>query len=130
MNFQSVALAYFVIGAVMFGGGAVDFQDAGVTQFFLDKNEEGFTPPDREPGKKTPLSAVQGVVGAILGIIDAITGGIVLVFNLAVSLLGYLNWPITVLLAANAPPAAVLLVGGTFTASFYLSVINLISSGS
>lgn len=130
MNFQSVALAYFVIGAVMFGGGAVDFEEAGVTQFFLDQNEQGFAPAEAELGQKSPQSAIQGVVGAILGIIDAITGGIVLVFNLAVSLLGYLNWPITVLLAANAPPSAVLVVGGTFTASFYLSVINLISSGS
>lgn len=130
MNFRNLALAYFVIGGVMLGGGAVDFEDAGVTQFFIDQEGSTFSPAEAEPGQKSPESALDGVVGAILGIIDALTGGIILVFNLAVALLGYLNWPITVLAGANAPPMAVLMLGGTFTAGFYLSVIQLVSSGS
>lgn len=130
MRFTNVILAYFVIGVVMFGGGAIDYQDSGVSTFFVETNKTttaagGNNSTTLKPSAEAEsgLSAIGGAIGDLVG---QFLGAIQLVYNLIVGLLGFLNWPIIVLLGVNAPPLAVLLIGGTFSAAFYLSVIRLI----
>jgi len=121
MRFTRIVLLYFVLGAVMFGGGAISFQEAGVAGFFVEDRADGFGPSDAD-------DELSGLDGAITQLVGEFLGAIQLVYNLVVGLLGYLNWPIVVLLSHNAPPQAVLLLGGSFTAAFYLGVIRLVQS--
>lgn len=120
MRFGQIILAYFVIGAVMFGGGAISFQDAGVTKFFVDDAGDTFETSDNASGTLDRLG------NAITNLINAALGAIQLIYNLVVGLLGYLNWPILVLSTNNAPPIAVLLLGGSFQVAFYVSVVRLV----
>jgi len=122
MRFTRMILAYFVIGSVMFGGGAISFEEAGVAGFFVDDLGDGFGPSENSQNQ---LSGVGNAIGQLVG---EFLGAIQLVWNLIVGLLGFLNWPIIVLMSNNAPPMAVLLIGGTFSAAFYLGVIRLIQS--
>lgn len=41
VSFSNILVAYFVIGSVMVGGGAIDFQESGVPGFFVDETEAG-----------------------------------------------------------------------------------------
>lgn len=122
MRFTNIIMAYLVIGIVMFGGGAVDFEDSGVTTFFVDQSGSDIE-PDQEATNKS-----QNVGGAIKSVIDKLVGPIVIVWNLAVSFISYLNWPVIVLMSADAPPVMTLLLGVPLTAGFYLSLIRLVKT--
>jgi len=119
-RFSSIILAYFVVGAVMFGGGAISYEESGVASFFVEQDGGQFGPAqDAE-------EELGGIGTAISNLVGQFIGGIQLVYNLVVGLLGFINWPIIVLSQNNAPPIATLLIGGSFTVAFYGSVIRLI----
>lgn len=121
MQLSDVVVVYFVIGAVMVGGGQLDLADAGVTSFFVEEDDQG----DLQPAGNAS-SQVDDTGGAISTVVSLAVGGIVLVWELALGLFNFLHWPILTLQQANAPPMAVLLLGGSFTASFYLAIIGLV----
>jgi len=104
----------------MFGGGAIDLADAGVTQVFIDDGPGGIAPDD------DTTQSLQGVGGAIQSVVDQFAGPIVIVWNLVTGIMTFVNWPITVLNGVNAPPIAVVGLGGSLTAAFYLSVVRLV----
>jgi hypothetical protein len=117
-----IVLIYFVIGAVMFGGGAVSYDDSGVTQFFVTKDPDGVSPAD-EPEQK-----LDGVSGVITNLVGAFGGPAILVWNLFVGLLTYIHWPLVVLIENAAPPRVTVLLGGTFQVAFYMAAIRLVKS--
>lgn len=121
VSFSDIILVYLVIGIVMFGGGAIDWDNAGVAKFFVDNPNDGDITVKENATEKT-----QGVGGAIKSIVDQLAGPIVIVWNLAVALISFMNWPIIVLLSQNAPPVMVLMLGVPFNAAFYLSLIRLV----
>jgi len=126
MQLSDVVLVYFVIGAVMVGGGAVDLggtggQGAGIVGFFVEEDASG----DLQPSNET-TSQIDNTGGAISTVVNLAVGAALLVWNLASGLFNFINWPILVLLQHNAPPMAVLLIGGSFTAAFYMAVIGLL----
>lgn len=122
MRFTRVILLYFVLGTVMFGGGAISYEQSGVSSFFVEHDSGSFAPSDKTSNE------LEGIGGAISQLVGEFIGAVQLVYNLAVGLFGFLNWPIVVLLSTNAPPMAILLIGGTLTAAFYLSIITLVRS--
>jgi hypothetical protein len=117
-----MVLLYFILGTVMFGGGAVDYSEAGVAGFFVEHDSGSFAPTDKAE------SQIDNQSNAITNLVGEFLGGIQIVWNLTIGLMGFLNWPIIVLLSVGAPPMAVLLVGGSLSASFYLSIITLVRS--
>lgn len=126
MQLSDVILVYFVIGAVMVGGGAVDVgasggQGPGIVGFFVEEDADG----EIQPGQNA-TGNIDDAGGAISSIVNLAVGAIVLVWNLASSLFSFINWPILVLWQNNAPPMATLLLGGSFTAAFYMAVIGLL----
>lgn len=126
MQLSDVVLIYFVIGAVMAGAGHVDIgasggQGAGIAGFFVEEDGNGDLQPRQNTSDNLDKSG-----GAIASIVSLAVGAIVLVWNLASSLFTFINWPIFVLLQKNAPPMAVLVLGGSFTAAFYMAVIGLV----
>ncbi|WP_435125364.1 hypothetical protein [Halobaculum sp. D14] len=122
MRFTNIILAYLIIGAVMWAGGAVAYGQSGVNQFFIQEDDGQLSPGEQ------PAQEVSGVGNTIKNVIASFGGPLVLIWNLVTGLLTWLNWPITVLLAVNAPPKVVVLLGGPMTASFYLSTIRVVRS--
>jgi len=123
MQISKILVMYFVIGAVMFGGGAVTFDNSGVTAFFVDMADDGSVEPDSDTQDK-----LTGLSGAITSLVGQFGGPLVLVWNLVVGIVAYLHWPVTVLVDNHAPPRVTLLLGGTFTAMFYVALISLVRS--
>lgn len=123
-QFQKVVMAYFVIGSVMWGGGALDFQDAGVAKFFVTVNGNSVS------GSQSLSSNLGGIGGSIQAVLNFAIGGVQLLWNLIVGLIGYLHWPIIALQSANAPPKVTVLVGGGFVAAFYLSLAGAVVTSS
>lgn len=123
MDYSNIILAYFVIGVVMFGGGAINYQNAGVATFFVDQQASGGFGPAQESQQD-----IESIGGAITDLIGQAFGAIALVYNLILGLLIYLHWPVFVLSSNNAPPMATVLLGGSFTVAFYMSVVRLVTA--
>jgi hypothetical protein len=121
-TFRNIIIAYFILGAVMMGGGAVTYEEAGVPQFFIEKSDGQLSPQDG------PQETTSGIGGQIKASVDSFAGGLMIIWELVTGLFSYMNWPIVVLSANNAPPMAILLLGGPPTAAFYGSVVGLIRS--
>ena len=120
-RFSDMIIAYLVIGAVMFGGGAISWDQSGVAQFFVSQDDDGgLSASDNTDENLT------GISGALNSVVDMVAGPILVIWDLVVGLIAYLNWPIIVLLSNNAPPMLVLLLGVPFNAGFYLSVLRLL----
>lgn len=122
MRFSSIVMSYLIIGVVMFGGGAVALDDAGVANWFVEGDNGSFVPSTNS------MSNAQGIGGAISSVVSLAVGTVLLVWNLAIGLIAYLNWPLIVLYSNNTPPMMVLLLGGGYTAAFYLSLIRLVKT--
>lgn len=120
MRFSDVILAYVVIGGVMFGGGAIAWDDAGVAGWFVEDTSTGFEPSDNTTGK------AQDVEGSIKNIVGQFAGPLVIVWNFVVAFVSFINWPIVVLASNNAPPVIILILGVPLTAAFYLSLVRLV----
>lgn len=120
MRFSEVIMVYFVIGVVMFGGGALDFGQAGVASNIVQMEDGSWSVNPQL------FAELAGADNSVSQVITVAVGGISLVFNLIKMMFGFLNWPILALQGAGAPPLAVLLLGGGFTAAFYLSVGQVI----
>jgi hypothetical protein len=123
-QFTKVVLAYFTIGAVMWGGGALKFGESGLAQFFVS-NDAGHV-----SGSEV-LGANLGNLGSgINSVINFAIGGVMLFWNLIVGFVGYLHWPIIVLSSHNAPPRVTVLVGGAFVLVFYMGLAGAVVSSS
>lgn len=118
---SNIVLIYFVIGAVMFGGGAVTWDNSGPSQFFIDIDSEGDVSPADEPGDQ-----LTGVSSVITNLVGAFGGPAILVWNLFVGLIGYIHWPVIVLLENQAPPRVTVLLGGTLQVAFYMATIRMV----
>lgn len=122
IRFSRIVLLYFVLGAVMFGGGAVTYDDSGVTKYFIDEDGENVAAGNE------PSSNLQGVAGAITSLVGQVGGATVLVWNLAVGVVSFLNWPIVVCIENGVPPSVTVLLGGSPTVMFYGSLVTLVRS--
>lgn len=121
MNFSNIIMAYFVIGAVMFGGGAIQWDESGAAQFFVNNNSGDVA------GSEQAASNLGGIGGAIQSVVDMVAGPLILVWNLIVGLLSFMHWPVVVLESHNAPPSITILLGGSFTVAFYMSLLGLVT---
>lgn len=117
---SNIIMAYFVIGVVMWGGGVVGFGDAGVATIFFDQDQDGISTDDEASQN---LDEQTGIIQQLAALA---VGGLVFVVNLVTIFIQFLNWPIFVLLQNNAPPVMTVLLGGSFSAGFYLSMFSLI----
>jgi hypothetical protein len=121
VRFSNILAAYFVVGALLWAGGAIQWGQTGVAGLIVDTPEEGVEvnneTADQLQQRGGPIQEAAGALGA---------SPILAVWNLLVGLIGYLFWPITVLQGVNAPPRIVVLLGGTPTVLFYGSFIRLI----
>jgi len=121
VRFSNIVLAYLMIGAVMWAGGAVAWGDAGINQFFIDQSSDGTIEATQGPQEE-----LGGVGSTIQNVIASFGAPLVLIWNLVTGIISWLNWPLAVLVSVNAPPRITVLVGGPMTAAFYLSIIRVV----
>lgn len=119
---SNIVMIYFIVGAVMFGGGAVTWDNSGPTQYFLTMSG-GHVHPSDQTG-----NALGNVGPSLVNLIATFGGGALLVWNLIVGLISFLNWPIFVFLDANAPPPVTIIIGGSLTVAFYMALIRVVRS--
>jgi hypothetical protein len=121
MRLSRVVMAYFVMGAVMWGGGVLAWDDAGVGQLLI--SDAG---TDAEVNQQTSedLSQLGGPIQTALSTVES--AGLVAIWNILVKLVGYLNWPLVAMFAVDAPPRILVIGGGTPTMAFWVSFIRLV----
>lgn len=124
MNIGNLILAYFVIGTMMWGGGVLAFEEAGVITSVVDNNGGDVQVNESLSGKVDEQDSVIG------GVVSAFGGGLLIVWNMFIILVKFIHWPIITLAQNNAPPQITVLLGGGMTLSFYLAIIMLVSRSS
>lgn len=122
MRFENVVVAYFVVGALMWGAGVIQWSQAGVGVLFIDQSPGG----GDVDINSTTSEDLENAGGPIQQAANSISGGLIAVWNLMVRLIGFLTWPITVLQSVNAPPRIVVLGGGTPTTAFFATLLRVI----
>jgi hypothetical protein len=125
MRFAQIVMAYFLIGALMWAGGVVDWSDSGVGGVLID--DPGVGDADTEVDESTQQD-LEGIGGVIQQAVQTGAGGLIAVWNIAIQLIGYLFWPITTLVSLDAPPRAVVIFGGTPTVAFLGAVLRLVKT--
>ncbi len=124
-RFSSILIVYFIIGAVMWGGGAIVWADAGVGNFIIDEPSD-FDDPNAQGVNSEASGALEKLGQPIQNLVGTIGGGLIAIWNLMVQFIGYLFWPITVLQSAGAPTRVVVLGGGSLVIAFIGSFIRTI----
>jgi hypothetical protein len=122
LRFTQIVLAYLLIGAVVWGGGAVAYGNAGPIQYFIAQEDGADLVVASEPS-----GAIENTGQTITNVISQFGGPVVLLWNFVVQVTGWLNWPLFTLMRANAPPRIIVTLGGGFTAAFWLSLAALIA---
>lgn len=113
-----VVIAYFLIGALMWAGGVIDWQEAGVGSVFVDP-EGNATSTNASTGEQLEQAGgpIQQAANTVSG------GGLLAVWGLVTSILAFLFWPVTVLQSVQAPSEIVVLVGGPLVVAFFMAII-------
>ena len=117
MRFQKVILAYFVIGALLWSGGVIQWNETGMVGYMMD------SPGEVNEGTSDELQSVGGPIQQAVG---DLTGGLVAIWNILVQLFGYLFWPILTLQSVSAPPRVTVLVGGSLTVALLGAFIRIV----
>lgn len=122
MRFSNVIMAYFIIGAVMWGGGVIAWSDAGVGSLFIE-DPDG----DTVGTNSSTADALESISGPIKQAASTVGGaGLLAVLGLFVKLFSFLFWPITTLIGVGAPISVTVLFGGSLTTAFYVSLIRVV----
>ena len=124
MQIGNLLLAYFVIGTMMWGGGVLTFEEAGVINSVvtLDDGNVGVN--------ESFANEIDKQDSVISGVVNAFSGGLTIVWNLIKIVFKFIHWPLTTLIQTHAPPQITILLGGGMTLSFYIAVIKLVSRSS
>lgn len=121
MRFQNLILAYFLVGAMMWGGGAIQWDDTGVATLIVsvdngDVDAQEDTKDDAEKMGGPIQEGLQSVGG----------GALLAVWNFVVKFLGFLFWPVLATQTIGSPTRVVVLVGGGLTTAFLGAIIRLV----
>lgn len=122
MRFRYIILAYFVIGAMMFGAGLITWQEGGLVGTFVENDASGVS------GNEETNEQISETGSTITQLVDAFGGPIIIIWNFVDRVLGFIHWPIVTLANNNAPPRITILLGGGFVVGFYMSLVGLVRS--
>jgi len=117
MRLQNIILAYFLIGAVMWAGGAIAYEDVGIGQEFVNQSDSGVVPDEQR------AEDVDDSSGAIQSVTESLVGGLAAGLGLLSTITGDLFWPPTVMTVLGAPTPVAVLLGGAPTVAFYGVII-------
>lgn len=121
MRFGNIVLAYFLMGAILWGGGVIHWNQAGVGSVVIQHADKNAT-VNASTGQQ-----LQGMKGPIETAVSSVFGGgLLAVIGLLFAFFEYIFWPITTLLGVHAPMVVVVTLGGGLTMAFIVSAISLV----
>lgn len=120
VRFSHIMIAYFVMGAVMWAGGAIAWGNAGVGGLLIDDPSTG----DLNSSTTDQLEKADGPIEQAVGSVGG--GALLAVWGIVSGIFGYLFWPISVLVSNGAPARVWVPLGGAPTVAFYGALIRLI----
>lgn len=120
VRFSHVMIAFYLMGAMMWAGGAIPWDEAGLGQLLIEQPSTAELNENTSDQLENSRGPVQEAVGSLGG------GALLAVWNMLVKIIGYLFWPITVLVNNNAPARVWVPLGGAPTIAFYGALIRLI----
>jgi len=120
VRFSSIIVTYFVIGALMWGGGAISWDSTGLSGLIIDDPANGVST------NESTAEDLENAGGPIQQSLQQLGGPLLAIWSIIVKFIGYLFWPITVLQSNNAPPRVTVLLGGTFSVAFIGATVRLI----
>jgi len=118
-RFGEIIMVYFVIGAMMWGGGAIAWSETGLNNLIIED------PQTAEVNEETS-GELEDAGGPIREAAQTFGGPVLAIWNIVVQFIGYLFWPIVTLQSVGAPPRLTVLLGGAPSVIFLGSVIRLI----
>ena len=122
MRFSHIIMAYFLIGAIMWAGGAIPWSNAGLGEIVVDDPTNGTEGINNETAED-----LESTGGPIQEAISSVGGGALLaVWKLIRGLVSFMFWPMSVLISNGAPPQVWVVLGGVPTVAFYGAFIRLI----
>lgn len=119
MRLQHIVLAYFLIGATIWGGGLIGFDETGLTDVFIDLDGQS------AQGNEALAENVSQSGGPIQEAAQGAEGGLIAVWKLFSQLVNFLFWPVSVLVGLSAPTQVVVLLGGAPTVAFYGAIFRV-----
>lgn len=120
MKLSQVLIAYFLVGALMWGGGVIDWADAGVADLIVTPGNNSVQTNSSTGGDVTGLDDPIRSSDSDVGLLTALLG-------LIAKLAGYLFWPVTVLLSVEAPAEIVVIAGGGMSVAFLGALMRFVS---
>lgn len=118
-RFGNILLVYFVIGAVMWGGGAIVWSETGLNTLIIENPQTG------EVNEQTS-GQLEDAGGPIREAAKTFGGPVLAIWNIVVQFIGFLFWPIVTLQSTGAPPRLTVLLGGSVSIVFLGSILRLI----
>lgn len=114
-----VVIIYFVVGATMWGGGAIDWNEAGIGNLIIDVTSDGDV--ERNSNTSDDLERLGGPIEESQTTISG--GGLLAVLEFLRRFLGFLFWPVSVFQSHNAPVGVTVLFGGTLSMSMLVAAL-------
>ena len=125
VRFGEVVMAYFLIGSVLWAGGAIPWDDAGIGNVIVDVQADDVTTQENTSQDLKQLGGpIQEASTTVSG------GGLIAAWNIIVKLVGFLFWPVVVLDGIGAPKRIVVVLGGTMVMAFIVGLIAVVRQGS
>lgn len=121
VRFTNIVITYFVIGALLWGGGIIAYEQAGIATQFVESPD---TDAQVNEDTASQLDQLGGPIQEAAGTFEG--SGLIAILPFLFGLVNFLTWPISTTLALNAPPQVVVLVGGTPTVAFYGALLRVV----
>jgi hypothetical protein len=118
MRFTQIILAYFILGAVMWGGGVITWDQAGVGQLFVDDPTSGELNENTSEDITQAGGPIQQAASSVEG------SGLIAVWGIISRFLGFLFWPMVALRVTGAPPR-VWVTAGALCVVFFGALVML-----
>lgn len=112
MKFSNIILAYFMIGAVLWGGGVIGWDNSGVVGVVVDDPASGQVDSETAGNVENSQNIFQQAAKATGG------GALLAAVNVIGSFLEFVGWPLAVLYRLQAPIEVQVLLGGGLTTAF------------
>lgn len=125
MRLSSVLMVYFLMGAVMYGGGMVGFGKAGVTELVISDVTGGQVHTNQNTSSRAEHlgGPIEQAVNTIAG------GGLLAAWKFLSGVINFMFWPISALVYVDAPSRVVVLVGGAFSFAFLIGLVTVFRRG-
>jgi hypothetical protein len=125
MRLSNIILVYFMIGAILWGGGVISWQENDAGAVFLKTPDSNTV-----QGNSSVTGDVHGLGDPISQALSTVAGGsLIAVWSFIKKLIGLTFWPVTVMIAMGAPVRLQVLIGGSMSLMFVMAFLKVFRPG-